>query len=704
MSTRLEAQLQPLKKILGEHQERLAVVYVRQSSLQQVHDHQESTRLQYGLVERARALGWPEERILVIDDDLGKSGVSSEGRQGFQRLVAEVGLDHVGLILGLEMSRLARSNKDWHQLLEACALFGTLIADHNGVYDARQHNDRLLLGLGGMMSEAELHLLKQRMHQGKLNKAYRGELVLPLPSGYLRHPSGEVIFDPDEQVQEIIRLIFGKFEELGTLNAVLRYLVKHNIQLGVRARVRVTKGELQWRQPNRQTLQNLLKHPIYAGAYVYGRRQKDPRKQQPGQPSSGWGFTSRDKWHVLLKDQFPAYISWGQYERNLARLKANQARADEPGAVRDGPALLAGLLVCGKCGHRMAVIYGGSSQRHRYLCSRNATNYGMERCQSLAGTELDAFVSQCVLAALEPAALEISLAAATHLETERSELDQLWQKRLERAAYEAERAARHYRLLEPENRLVARQLAKEWEEKLTIQQQLQEDYQRFVHEQPRVLSAAEREMIRELAQNIPALWAASTTTLADKKEIVRQVIERIIVDVQEESERVQVALVWAGGLQTEGLVIRSVARLEQLSYFPMLCERVVSLAAEGLGAKTITQCLNEEGFVPAKGRGRFGRQGVRDLMRRLGLHSQRRHKQDQTELAEHEWWLPMLAETLGMPLTTLYNWVRRGWVNARQQEGNGRWIVWADEAEVERLKQQHARPLGYYTRRRWLGS
>lgn len=263
------------------------------------------------------------------DDDLGKSGASAQGREGFQRLVAEVGLNHVGLILGVEMSRLARSSKDWHQLLEICALFGTLIADLDGIYDPSQYNDRLLLGLKGTMSEAELHILKQRMVQGKLNKARRGELNFALPSGYVRRPSGEVTFDPDEQVQQVVKLIFRKFEELGTLNAVLRYLVKHDIQLGVRVRTGLNKGELEWRRPNRMTLQTLLKHPMYAGAYAYGRRQVDPRKKQAGRPSTGRVVSAPEEWLVLLKDRYPTYISWEQYQRNLARLKSNQACADE---------------------------------------------------------------------------------------------------------------------------------------------------------------------------------------------------------------------------------------------------------------------------------------------------------------------------------------------------------------------------------------
>nr|WP_242038709.1 recombinase family protein [Chroococcidiopsis sp. [FACHB-1243]] len=396
---------------------------------------------------------------MVIDDDLGKSGTTAEGREGFQRLVAEVSLNHVGLIVGIEMSRLARSSKDWHQLLEVCALFRTLIADLDGIYDPSQYNDRLLLGLKGTMSEAELHILKQRMQEGKLNKARRGELNFAPPIGYIRRPSGEIAFDPDEQVQQVVRLIFRKFEELGTLNGVLRYLVRHDIQLGVRVRVGANKGDLEWHRPNRMTLQNLLKNPAYAGTYAYGRRQIDPRKQQPGRPKTGRVVSALEDWHALIPDCFPAFISWEQYQQNLSRLQANQARADVIGAARHGSALLSGLLVCSYCGCRMTVHYSGQGRTHEYLCNRLLSDYGGERCQHLSGIALDRAVTQQVLAALQPAALELSLQAATQLEQERAQLNQIWQQRLERAAFEAERAGRHYRLVEPENRLVARQLA-----------------------------------------------------------------------------------------------------------------------------------------------------------------------------------------------------------------------------------------------------
>ena len=337
------------QKIAPVHLQRLAVVYVRQSTAQQVLRHEESTRLQYGLVDRARELGWSEDRILVIDDDLGHSAAEGEQRAGFQRLVSEVSLDHVGMILGVEISRLARSSKDWHQLLEICALFGTLIADSDGICDPADFNDRMLLGLKGTMSEAELHAIKQRMHQGKLSKARRGELGFDVPTGYVRSSSGEVTFDPDEEVQQVVELIFRKFEELLTVHALLRYLVAHDVRIGVRVRGGERKGELEWHAPNQTTLQNMLRNPIYAGAYAYGRRRSDPRKRKPGRRSTGRTSPSQGGWHVLLKDRLPAYISWQTYEKNLRQLQDNRAVAEARGAPRDGNSLLQGLVVCGYC-------------------------------------------------------------------------------------------------------------------------------------------------------------------------------------------------------------------------------------------------------------------------------------------------------------------------------------------------------------------
>ncbi len=691
------------EKIRAFHRERLAVVYVRQSTPQQVLDHQESTRLQYGLVSRSQALGWPADRILVIDEDLGKSGTSAEGRSGFQRLVSEVSLDHVGMIFGVEMSRLARSNKDWHQLLELCALFRTLIADLDGMYDPAQYNDRLLLGLKGTMSEAELHILKQRMYQGRLSKAQRGELQFALPIGYIWSPTGEIQFDPDEQVQQVVRLVFRTFEELGTLGGLVRYLAQHQIQLGVRVREGPGKGELIWRRPNRATVQMMLKHPLYAGSYVYGRRQEDPRRKQPERPRTGRVVMPTDEWLVRLPNRCPAYISLEQYERNQERLQGNRARADAMGAARSGSALLAGLVVCARCGCRLNVHYDdGGARLHTYECVERWTHYGEPRCQHLAGPCLDAFVSQQVLAALEPAALELSLTATERLEQERAELDRLWQQRRERAAYEVERAARQYHAVEPEHRLVARTLERTWEEKLAAQQHLEEEYHRFVQHKPRLLSETEREAIRRLAIDIPALWAAPSTTDADRKEIIRQVVERVIVDVQGSSERVNVRIEWIGGGSSEGVVIRPIGKLSDLSTYPQICQRIQELTEAGWAAIAIARALSDEGYCSVRATASFGTQTIRQIQRQGGVRAPRPRSRFRHELLPHEWWPAELVRMLGIPRGSLHHWIRQGLVRARQLDVPlHRWVVWADEAEQERLWQYHQRAIGDDFRHRW---
>jgi len=473
-------------KVQPWHRDRLAAVYVRQSTAAQVHEHTESTRLQYGLVERAVALGWAPSRVLVIDDDLGHSASGADARPGFTRLVFEVGLDHVGIVLGIEMSRLARSGREWHQLLELCALSGALLGDLDGVYDPAEHNDRMLLGLKGTISEAELHLIKQRMWSGRIAKARRGELAVPLPVGFARRPSGEVVLDPDEQVRSVVGLVFELFERLGTVGAVLAFLADHHIQLGVRLREGPERGELTWRRPSRVGVQNMLRNPAYAGIYAYGRSTLDPRRRQAGRPHTGRVRVERDRWLVYLPGVLPAYISVERYERNMRRLDANRSRAQSLGAVRDGPALLAGLVVCGRCGKKMTVRYqrGAGGKLHpAYVCGRDKTDYAADPCQQLAGGCVDAHVTDLLLKAMAPAALEVCLAAAEQVEAQREQVDRIWRQRLERAEFAADRARRQYQLAEPENRLVVRQLERDWEAALAERQRLGEEYAR--HAAPR---------------------------------------------------------------------------------------------------------------------------------------------------------------------------------------------------------------------------
>jgi DNA invertase Pin-like site-specific DNA recombinase len=674
-------------KVQGRHCDRLAIVYVRQSTLQQVERHQESTRLQYGLVERALQLGWSRERVVVIDDDLGRSGATAT-RPGFQRLVAEVGLGRVGLVLGVEMSRLARSCCDWHQLLEICALFDTLIADTEAVYDAGNFNDRLLLGLKGTMSEAELHILKTRMLAGRRAKAQRGELFFNLPRGYVRALSGAIVLDPDEQVQATIRLVFDVFERRRTTNGVLRYLADHHVRLPYRTRSSAAKGELEWRRPNRYTLSEMLQSPLYAGAYAYGRRSVDPRRQAPGRP--GTGRCADSETAVLIRDRLPAYISWETFERNRAQVAAN--RSQHKGIARGGPALLAGLLVCGRCGQRMVTQYPNGGRFLRYSCSRAAVNYGAAACQSLSGRALDALVANLMLEALRPAALEVNLQLIEDLELERTALQRQWQQRLERARYEAERARRQYDAVEPENRLVARTLEQRWEAALAGELHLKADHDRFLAGQPLPLSPAEQAAIRRLAEDIPALWTAPSTTAADRQAIARLMLACVVVTVVGASEKVEVACHWAGGVQTHHSLQRPVARVCQLSTHAALMQRIADLHAAGAKPPAIAVTLNAEGWKPAKRRATFTAAMVRDLLHRHGVPvaprlswAARLEHREPAELTIGE-----LAARLAMPVTTVHRWIQRGVVTARKVHvlTHSLWLIHADEAELERLRRR----------------
>ena len=607
-----------LGKIQARHHQRLAIVYVRQSSPQQVHEHRESADLQYDLRRRATELGWPADRVTVIDEDQGRSGRTVAGRPGFQWLLAEVALDHVGIILGIELSRLARSCRDWHQLIELCGVFHTLLADQNGLYDPTDHNDRLLLGLSGIMSEAELHILRGRMLAGARNKARRGELYNHAPIGYARVPGGGLMLDPDEQACDVVRLIFDKFDELGTVSGLLRYLVRHGIRLGFRPHFGPHKGELEWRRPNRTTLNFLLHHPIYAGAYSRGRRPTDPRRKVPGRPATGRVVVPMDQWEVLIPGHLPGYITWEHYEANLQRLAQNSARAGAMSAARGGDSLLAGLVACGRCGRRMLVAYTTKEHRLRYECQRGALDYAEPRCQSLAGGALDELVAGQVLPALEPAALELSLRAVADAERERGRSAHQWEQRLERSRHDAERAARQYHAAEPENRLVARELERRWEQALLAQRQVEDEYDRFRHGRPAELTSSDVKMIESLAGDIPALWRAETTTVQDRQEVVRHLVERVVVAVQGETEWVDVAIHWAGGFVSRHEVRRPVSRVEQLRDYAELMRRVAELHGAGRTSRQIAEALNREGFRPPKRRETYNAAMVQLLLARRG--------------------------------------------------------------------------------------
>ena len=565
-------------KITDEHLARMAIVYVRQSTQHQVLEHRESTARQYALADRAIALGWPATAVEVIDEDQGRSGSSAEGRSGFQRLLAAVSSDRVGIILGLEMSRLARSCKDWHALLELCAIYRTLLADADGLYDPSQYNDRLLLGLKGTMSEAELHILKSRLQQGMWNKAERGEVLNHPPIGYVRTPAGDFVIDPDEQVQSVVRMVFDQFTRRGSVNGLLRWLAQHDVKLPVRPHFGMNRGELEWRRPNRVTLLNMLHHPIYAGAYRWGHRELDPRKKVPGRPTTGRTFKAHDECRVLIRDRFPAYITWDEFENNQQKLEENSSLSKLLSAPRHGPSVLAGLVVCGRCGRRMLVGYnntGGASKTKtlRYSCLRDAIDYGEEKCQSLSGAALESLVVERLLQVVSPASLELSLAAAEDIERERQQLDDHWQQRLARSCYEVEQARRQYAAVDPDHRLVARELERRWDEALRADDRLQADYARFQQDSPKQLSQHEREQIQALAEDLPALWRADSTTPEDRQTIARLLLEQVTVTVEGNTDRVDVELRWAGGFVSRHTLSRPVQTYEQLSNYDELIRR-----------------------------------------------------------------------------------------------------------------------------------
>ena len=537
------------------------------------------------------------------------------------------------------------------------------------------------------------------MYQGKLNKARRGELLGTPPIGYLRVATGEWVIDPDEQVQAVVRLIFAQFDREATLHGLLRYLVHHQIRIPVRVVGGPNKGQLEWRRPNRATLLNLLRHPSYAGAYRFGPRPTDPRKKQPGRPNTGKVIRRPEECLVLLRDRLPAYITWERFQANQERLTANRNLPGTPGAPRPGPAVLAGLVRCGRCGRRMMVRYSGPKQRVSYTCTRGSADYAEPLCQGLSNARtLEELVAGQLLAAVEPAALEASLAAVAGVERQRAALTRQWQLRRERAALDVDRAARQYQACEPENRLVARELERRWEEALRQQRQLDDEFERFVRNAPAELSDMALSSIRALAADLPAVWAAATTTPADRQRIARSLLERVVVTVDKASERLDVTLHWIGGAVQAHTITRPVARYGQQSDYPRLVARLRELCTGRDSAAAIAERLNAEGFCPPKRTKRFTGEMVRRLTAHLGLARRKRHGST-TGLGPDEYRPMGLARRLGINRDTVRRWLRAGWLNLRRDE-DGHHVIWADAGELRRLRELHALPRTWANKKR----
>ncbi len=667
-------------KVDDTHLARLAMVYVRQSTAAQVLEHRESAEMQYNLKHRAVALGWHRERVITIDDDQGQSGSSAEHRVGFQRLLAEVGLNHVGIILGIEMSRLARSNKDWHQLLELCAIFGTLLADQDGLYDPGDYNDRLLLGLKGTMSEAELHILRNRLQLGKINKAQRGELFGNVPRGFVKLPSGDVTLDSDEEVQSVIRLCFEKFRELGSGRGLLRWLLEHNIRLPVRLSKGPRRGELCWNRATHGAVYTLLHHPFYAGAYCYGRTKANVRRIATGTGTVRVTVPMED-WQVLKREHLPSYITWKQYLTNLRQLTSNTFRSKTPGAPREGNALFGGLVRCGRCNKSMSVAYNDRQNEGRYFCNSLGPT---KRCQSIQAREVDQLVEQQLLLALEPASIELSMSAIGEIENEQRRLERHWQQRLERANHTAERAQRQYQMVEPENRLVARSLEASWEKALSELEKLQEEHARFNLNRRSEISDNDLSNIQSLASSIPALWHAKTTTNQQRKTVARQLIDSVTLNIHNNSDVVALQVDWNGGFESHHEFRRSVLSYSQMQDFDRLLVRLRELRKTGATAAAIAAKLNDEGFRTARGKS-FQAITVQTLMSRRDFTADKDQLVDPQLPDDHRWSIPQLVKELQLPTTTLCHWCRRGWVHSSKTNSN-RWVVWANADELSRLR------------------
>lgn len=675
--------LSPLvsSKIETKHLARLAVVYVRQSSPRQVRENIESTQLQYDLARLAQSYGWPGNRIEIIDDDLGVSGKSLEGRSGFQRLLAEISLEHVGIVMGIEMSRLARNCRDWHQLLELCAVFGTLLGDADGIYNSREHNDRLLLGLKGTMSEAELHVLRSRLDAGKRNKARRGEYFGEAPLGYIRTRDG-VELEPDAQAQGVVRLLFDKFAELGSAHAVLKFCHEHEILIGRRVTNGLRPDDVTWHRANRSTILEVLRHPIYAGAYVYGRNKSVTTSDANGSRKTVQRRVNQNEWEVLIRDKVPAYITWEQWERHQHKLRENSTRFGCGGSR--GASILAGRVVCGRCGARMSVHYRDGTPT--FDCRLANLQYGGDDCQSLNGRWLEPMIEELVLRALEPASIQLSLDAAEDIEKDRMSLETHHQQSLERATYQADIARRRYEEVDPSNRLVAAELEKRWEAALVTQRQCEEALNRFRQETPTTLTEEERLKITTLANDIRSLWTSESTSGKDRQDLVRILIERIVVDVVDATERLSVTVHWAGGYTSQHETRRTVSTFDELEGAEALFKRTQQLYNSGCPRLELIQRLNDEGFRPAR-KSQFTESSINALMlvlRRKGMISTR------PAVARPFWRSKELASELGIKPSTLSGWRRRGWVQARKL-GN-RWIYWANDIDLPRLKKLAVHP------------
>lgn len=592
-------------KIQTEHLAKQAFIYVRQSSLKQVQRNIASTARQYDMTARARELGWQAEQLVIIDQDQARSGASSTHRTGFQQLVAEVGLGNAGAVFSLEASRLARASSDWYRLLEICAFRHTLVIDEEGVYDPGQYNDRLLLGFKGTMSEAELHWLRSRLLGGQLELARQGKLRFHPPTGFIHDPTGQLIKDPDEAIQSAIQQVFTCFEECQTARGVVLYFRMHQLQIPTRLWGTAHAGECLWRPLSSGRVLGILHNPCYAGTYVYGQTQTVPRP--PGEGTTSVKQIARTTWPIVLHDHHASYLSWAQFQHNQQRLADNRhGRSFAPqGAVREGVGLLQGIVLCGRCGRRMTVRYQEGKVRPLYSCDGHYQSHGDSWCQAIRGQHIDETIAQVVLEAMQPAQVAVALNALEHLQQREHERQRQQRLYLERVQYEADLARRRFLSVEPENRLVARTLEREWNDKLNLVEQIQRQWAGQERAAVLQVTETERQQILQVVQDFPILWHAATTTHAERKQLVRYLIRDVTLQGLETT--IHIGIRWQTGAVTEHVIPRGTLRT---------ADKIITAIREAVAQQQsdvqIAQTLNARGWRTAR-RHAFTSERVKEL-------------------------------------------------------------------------------------------
>lgn len=590
-------------KIQPTHQERQAVVYIRQSDPQQVLKNRESGFNQRALRERLLELGWKKHQVLVIDEDQGQSGKETTARPGFQALVAAISLRKVGIIMGYEVSRLSRNSADWQQVLQLCSLFDTLIGDADGIYNPRDFNDKLLLGIKGQISEAELHSLRLRLDAGRISKAKRGELIHHLPTGLERDAAGQVHRDPDSSVQARLHLVFRKFQELGSAQKVLRYLVHHGLKLPRRQRSGLYAGELLWKDASISAVHAILKNPAYAGAFAYGRRRADPSRQIAGRRATGRLRQPRERWLVLVQNVYPAYITWQEYELIQQKISENRQKMMErltrKQALRQGEALLTGLVRCGFCGHSMHVAYKAGG-RFQYSCHAAQARYAKPNCQYLSGRQIDEVVVREFFHALQPAQIDALERVSRQQAAHQQELIRHLKQEVVRLEYAASRAERQYNHVDPENRLIAATLEKKWESTLADCEQARE---RLLEAQdkappPVMLPPEVRAAFADVGQRLPELWPRLSSEA--QKRLLRTLVTGVNLR-RDDNGLVQIRIVWCGGLVSEHQVRLPVSTRRRSELEQRIAARIEELAEQGLRDEALAERLNQEGYYPCRG-------------------------------------------------------------------------------------------------------